>query len=355
MTLRILLTGATGYVGGTTLTTLLARGGDVKITCLVRGNNRAALLRKQLAVATVVVDLDDTEKVKKAAAEADVVINAANADHPTGAQALVDGLEDRLNATGKKCIIVHLSGTGSLADQSKGEPSSGKIYQDLDCADIRLVPVTKVHRSTDLVITSASERGVVKGYVVMPPLIYGLGTGPFSRTSVQIPALIRGTLKLGKAPYMGKGLGMWNGCYVQDLVDLLVILMDDGLSANPQAATGDEGYYFTATDTFQWKQLAAKIGERLHAKGAIATAEPYSVNEEDEIAAVFGPSQWSAMAYASHSLSKPIKAYKLGWKPKTAGIFDSIDAEYDAVIEEGKENAPKVHVDAIDGLWKAKL
>lgn len=36
------------------------------------------------------------------------MINAANADHPTGAQALVDGLEERLNATGKKCIIVHV-------------------------------------------------------------------------------------------------------------------------------------------------------------------------------------------------------------------------------------------------------
>lgn len=44
-------------------------------------------------------------------------------------------------------------------------------YQDLDCADIRAIPETYVHRSTDLVITAASERGVIRGYVVMPPLI----------------------------------------------------------------------------------------------------------------------------------------------------------------------------------------
>lgn len=44
-------------------------------------------------------------------------------------------------------------------------------YEDYDCAEIRAIPETYVHRSTDLVITRASERGAVKGFVVMPPLV----------------------------------------------------------------------------------------------------------------------------------------------------------------------------------------
>lgn len=48
--------------------------------------------------------------------------------------------------------------------------------------------------------------------------------------------------------------------------------------------------------------------------------------------------------------SKAGKAYELGWKPKTTGLFKSIDAEHDAVIEEGKDQAPKVHFDEMYSL-----
>ena len=42
----------------------------------------------------------------------------------------------------------------------------------------------------------------------------------------------------------------------------------------------------------------------------------------------------------------------MGWKPThhTTGLIDSIDAEYEAVIEEGKEQAPKVHFDEMYNL-----
>ncbi|KIY60705.1 hypothetical protein CYLTODRAFT_363771, partial [Cylindrobasidium torrendii FP15055 ss-10] len=171
-----------------------------------------------------------------------------------------------------------------------------------------------------------------------------------SRTSVQIPALIRGALKYGKSPYIGKGLGMWNGVHVQDLVDLYMLILEDALSETPKAPTGNEGYYFCATDTYQWKELAAAIGEKLYKQGAIATPEPYSVVDAEEELAIFG--QWSRFAYASNSRSKAGKAYQLGWQPKhhTTGLVDSIDAEYAAVIEEGNDLAPKVHFDEMYAL-----
>ncbi|KAF9042759.1 NAD(P)-binding protein [Hymenopellis radicata] len=351
MTLNILLTGATGFVGGTTLATLLTRGGDVQITCLVRGQERAATIEKKFpGVRAIVADLDDINVVKEAASNADVILHTANADHPKGAQALVDGLEEHYTKTGKKGVLIHSSGTGALADDARGQYASDKIYEDLDCADIRAIPITYVHRATDTVVTSATERGIIRGYVVMPPLIYGRGTGPYSRTSVQLPALIRGALKYGRSPYIGQGLGMWNGVHVQDLVDLYIIIMEDALSESPKAPTGDEGYYLCATDTYQWKELAVEIGKRLYAKGVIDTPEPYSVTDAKEELDIFG--RWSEFAYASNSRSKAGKAYQLGWKPKhhTDGLLNSIDAEHDAVVEEGSDLAPKVHFDEMYAL-----
>ncbi|KAL0072021.1 hypothetical protein AAF712_000944 [Marasmius tenuissimus] len=376
---QILLTGASGFVGGTLLRTVLERDdvrkGQFEITCLIRGEERAKLLREQLGVKTVVADLDQSEIIERAAENADIILDAANADHPKGVGAMVKGLEKRKAATGKTPIMIHLSGTGALTDDAKGEFAAEKVYEDLDCAEIRAIPTSYVHRGTDDIVEKAADAGTIKGYVIMPPLICtsppiairnldlerlprphnffssadGRGTGPFSRTSVQIPALIRGTLKLKQAPYIGKGLGLWNGVHVQDLIDLYMVLLEDARSENPKAPTGAEGYYFCATDSYQWKQLAEEVGKRLHAKGVIPTPEARPVTAEEELD-VFGA--WSGFAYASNSRSKAGKAYKYGWKPKhhTTGLFDSIEAEYEAVIEEGKEQAPKVHFDEMYNL-----
>ncbi|KAK7058924.1 hypothetical protein VNI00_001548 [Paramarasmius palmivorus] len=351
--LQLLLTGATGFIGGSTLYTLLqrpdVRDGLIEITCLVRGEERAQQLRHELGVKTVVADLDQEDIMERSARESDVIIHTANSDHPKGAAALVRGLEKRAVEIGRKLVFIHSSGTGALTDDARGEYAAEKIYQDLDCSDIRAIPTTYIHRGTDIIIQNAAERGNIRGYVVMPPLIYGRGKGPFSRTSVQIPALIRATLKLGQAPYIGKGLGLWNGVHIQNLVDLYMILLDDALLSSPQAPTGAEGYYFCATDSFQWKELAGEIGKQLFKRGVIGTPEPRMVSREEEVD-VFG--KWSGYAYASNSRSKAGKAYELGWRPKyhTNRLFHSIDEEYDAVIEEGAQQVPKVHFDDMYNL-----
>jgi len=249
--------------------------------------------------------------------------------------------------TGIQSIFIHSSGTGALTDNARGEFASEKIYEDIDCSEIRAIPKTYVHRETDTMISEASVEGYVRDYVVMPPLIYGRGTGPFSRTSVQIPALIRAALKLGQAIYVGPGLSMWNGVHIQDLVNLYFVLLDDALTGKPKASTGLECFYFCATDSYSWKQLAGEIGERLHARGVIPTSDARSLLPEEE-EEVLGA--WSGFAYGSNSRSKPGKAYDLGWQPKhhTTGLFESIDAEYDAVVQEGEDEHPKVHIDEMN-------
>ncbi|KAJ7620306.1 hypothetical protein FB45DRAFT_754597, partial [Roridomyces roridus] len=269
-----------------------------------------------------------------------VLINTAHADFPTAARAMLDGLKTKYDRTGRKISLT--SGTGALTDDAGGQFSSDKIYQDIDCADIRAIPNNYVHRETDAIISEASVEGYIQGYVIMPPLIHGRGTGPFSRTSVQIPALIRAALKLGQSIYVGPGLSLWNAVHVQDLVDLYMILLDDALTGYPKVPTGLECFYFCATDTCSWRQLAGELGRRLHARGALKTPRPRTLLPEEELE-VLGT--WSRFAYGSNLRSKAGKAFTRGWSPKhhTTGIFESIDAEYNAVIKEGLNGHPKVH------------
>ncbi|KAF7303425.1 hypothetical protein MIND_00571100 [Mycena indigotica] len=351
--LSVLLTGATGFVGGTALSAFLERpdylAGNVRLTVLVRGEARAAVLREKIGVEVLVADLADVDVVRAAAREADVILHTANADHPPSARAMLEGLKERYEKTGVQSVFIHSSGTGALTDNAKGQFASEKIYQDEDCTDIRAIPTSYVHRETDNMIMQASIDGYVRGYVVMPPLIYGRGTGLFSRTSVQIPALIRAALKLRQSIHVGPGLPLWNGVHVQDLVRLYFVLLDDALSRTPKAPTGSDCFYFCATDTYQWRELAGEIGRRLHAKGAIPTAEPRTLQPE-EVQMALG--EWSDFAYGSNSRSVAGKALSIGWTPAHpvggTGLFDSIEAEYEAVLEEGADEKPKVHNDETD-------
>ncbi|KAJ7763048.1 hypothetical protein B0H16DRAFT_1661807 [Mycena metata] len=327
--------------------------GLVEITCLVRGEDRASAIRDQLGVKVLVADLAEVDIIEAAAEIADVVLDTAQADFPKGCRAILAGLKTRYARTGIKSVFIHSSGTGALTDNARGKFASEKIYEDIDCADIRAIPKTYVHREADELISEASVEGYIRGYVVMPPLICkfsfanGRGTGPFSRTSVQIPALIRAALKLGQSIHVGPGRSMWNGVHVQDLVDLFSLLIDDALTGKPQAPTGLECFYFCATDTYAWNQLASAIGQKLHAKGKISTPEARALLPDEE-KEVLG--EWSAFAYGSNSRSKTGKADELGWKPKhhTTGLFESIDEEYEAVLEEGEDKAPKVHIDEMN-------
>ncbi|KAG6860706.1 hypothetical protein C0995_008291 [Termitomyces sp. Mi166 len=353
--ISLFLIGASGFIGGTLLTSLLAREDRDRfdITVLIRGEERAVLIREKLGLKTVVADLSDYEVVSAGAENADVVINTANADHPAGAKAIIDGLTKRKAKTGKTGIYIHSSGTGALTDNAKGEYKSEKVYDDEHVEDIQAIPADYVHRSCDTVISAAGAAGDIRSYIIMPPLIYGRGTGPFHRTSVQIPALIRSALKLKQACYYGKGLPWWNAVHVQDLIDLYLIILDDALSANPRAPRSANGFYFCPTDSYEWKQLAHEIGTRLYGEGAIPTADTRSFTAE-EVEDALGT--WGAFAYGSNSRSKAIKAYNLGWKPVHGdgndGLFESIIPEYRAVLEEGRDKAPIVHFDEMYALSK---
>ena len=62
--------------------------------------------------------LEDCDKLEKLAAEHDITINCANADGIEATKAINRGLKARFDKTGKKPILIHTSGTGTLSDVS---------------------------------------------------------------------------------------------------------------------------------------------------------------------------------------------------------------------------------------------
>jgi uncharacterized protein YbjT (DUF2867 family) len=107
--LRILVTGATGFIGGSVLDRLLAHPdrASFEIVSFSRDAEKAQKLEAQFGVKTVLGSLDDVQKIEDAAVEADLVINMADVDHLPAAQAILRGLKRRYEATGKASALIH--------------------------------------------------------------------------------------------------------------------------------------------------------------------------------------------------------------------------------------------------------
>jgi hypothetical protein len=98
-----------------------------------------------------------------------------------------------------------------LVDDARGERVSDRIYYDTKPEDIDSVDPNAPHRFVDLAIRSAAKelQGKAKITVILPPLIYGIGSGPFNRLSIQVPTLIRSAIKRGVTPVIGQGNSIW--------------------------------------------------------------------------------------------------------------------------------------------------
>src|ERR1700709_1065334 len=111
--MKIFLTGATGYIGGSVGERLLQQGHEV--TGLVRTSEGEQELRRR-GMRTVPGTLDDAALITKAASAADAVIDTAEANHP----GVVDAIAAGLRGSGK--FFLHTSGSGIVATDAAGEP-----------------------------------------------------------------------------------------------------------------------------------------------------------------------------------------------------------------------------------------
>lgn len=100
------------YRGGSILSTILESKSllikDLKISVLVRKPEHVGVLEQKGLNVILFSGLDDTDAIKNAASEHDIVINAANSYHPQSAEAIIDGLAERQNVTGNPVHLIHV-------------------------------------------------------------------------------------------------------------------------------------------------------------------------------------------------------------------------------------------------------
>ncbi|KAF7325704.1 hypothetical protein MKEN_00420600 [Mycena kentingensis (nom. inval.)] len=331
---KVLLTGATGFIGGSVLNRFLARpdASSFEFTVLVRDPKKADKFRT-LGINAIVGSHSDAPVMEKAASEANVVIATADCDDLGAATATLAGLKKRFEATGVKPVFINTSGTGVIAEDDKGLVASDLVYDDSDAAQIATLPDTAMHRNVDLAITNADAEGYIKSYIILPSTIYGLASGPLVNAgiqnphSIQVPMLIKASLDRGSAGMVGQGKNLWPNVEIHELADLYSLLWD-GIAANPNLGHGREGYFFGESGEHSLYQVGKAIGEAMVALGKAQSAEPTTFTQP-ELDKYFGGSAY----LGSNSRCRATHSRSLGWKPAktTSDLLASIKAEVEAI------------------------
>jgi nucleoside-diphosphate-sugar epimerase len=234
--------------------------------------------------------LDELDVIKKAASEHDVVINAASAARDKVALVIIEGLAERKQRTGRAVHYIHTSGTSILGDQ----PVSGKnvdlrVYSDAtdDIYEYEKGRGPYGQRITDIVVVEAGEKLDIPTYIVVPPTIYGEGSGPVATISQQVPNLAREAIKRKQAIVIGNGDGIWNHVHILDLAPLYTLILEGILAGRQDLPSGRKGIFFAETGEHTWLDVSRGVAGACFARGLLPTKEVRKV-DPTEAASITG-------------------------------------------------------------------
>ena len=294
--MKIFLTGATGYIGGSVAERLLREGHA--ITGLVRSEPGAKEIEAR-GMHPLRGSLDDAEVIARAARDADAVIDTAEANHA----GVVDAIASALRGSGKP--FLHTSGSGIVATVTNGERSEA-IFDEYSS----FTPaIARMHQraAIDQVVFDAANQGV-RSVVIRPTMIYGEGRGA-RKESAQVPALIENAKRAGIGLHIGKGENVWANVQIDDVVDLYVL----ALQKAPAGAL-----YYAENGEEALKDVAAAISRMLGFGGKTRAWTPQDAE------AALGVKAHSSFGSNSRVRGKRSRA-ELGWKPKGIPILQEIE------------------------------
>lgn len=331
--MKILLTGATGYIGTAAAKALIARGHEV--LGLARSEQSAAKLR-QMGAEAVMGDLGDSSSLATAvvASDVDAVVSTAS----------VGVMQEALGNSGKTLVFTSGSAVfgvfngGNATEVAYGEDAVVPLPLEVFAPrSARVHPMLGAGLGEAMAARVETERAVLddprlRGIVVRPGLVYGYGG------SLDIPAVISMARANGRGAHLGAGTTRQSYIHLDDLADLYCLaverapqgtilhgVVDDVSHRDLAAAVSRMIGADDRTDSFTLEQMlglnaAARLGLRLTAR------LPSSINRR--LGRALAPPS-SVGTGISLCLNKRLSSDKtrdlLGWSPGRRDILEDVE------------------------------
>ncbi|MFF3877244.1 NAD-dependent epimerase/dehydratase family protein [Streptomyces sp. NPDC001978] len=286
--MRVLVTGATGYLGRAVAQHVQAAGHDVA----GMARNASGLQALDAAgLRPVPGDLSDPDSLRAAVEDADAVIETGNADNDRATALLLDLV------TGTDKRYLRTSGVAVYTELSGGEPSSTVHVEGED-----FTPIPELsHRYDQDLRVMAAAKGGAHTVVLRPGMVYGQGG------SEQLPVLLRAALRDGVSRYAGRGLNRYPNVHLDDVARAYRLALE---SAPP----GSE--YNLAAAECTMREIADGVARVL----GLGPAVPVPLEEMSQAIGLL-----YALGMSSNVRVDAVKARtELGWQPKGPSLLDDL-------------------------------
>ncbi|GAB1196289.1 hypothetical protein APSETT444_005558 [Aspergillus pseudonomiae] len=319
-------------VGGTVLSAILKTkdpwAKDLKISALVRNEAQAAKIKGLGVTPEVCSSFDELDKLESIGEQFDIIIHAGSGWHTPSAKALIKGQGTRRQKTGTRVHYIQISGTSNLSDRPYTEGYiDNHVFSDeediFSYEKYRESREVYFQRTTDIAVVEDGEAFGVTTYIIMAPTIFGLGSGPFNRFSMQLPTLITDALQTGGCSVVSRGDTVYNHVHIEDLAALYLILLRN-ICANVTIPSGRKGIYFCESGQHSHFEFSERLAQAGHELGVFSSSEVAKITiQEAGEKWLFGSTAGAELGFASNSRIKAVLARKLGWAPSYAGEWEN--------------------------------
>ncbi|OQE23174.1 hypothetical protein PENSTE_c009G00603 [Penicillium steckii] len=299
---NILVTGASGYIGGSIVAEILGHKHDifdaVRIHAAVRSPEQAESLSK-LDVNVVQFDLSDQAAVARYILlnDIDCIINNATSIDTNVVSNLILALGKQKDTTGKENFYIHTTGLSAF-DQNTNWPF-GEVKDTDHVYDLeRKSADTYIVRKVDTFVVERLKSTGIRGFLIFPPTLHGRGTGAWNQLSPQIPALVKAAMRYKKVYKFFENRDA-TLAHVSDVAKFFGQLLE-AIIQGKSLPNGENGHYFLVSHVVPWWKIMDRLAEKLHARGLITTASS-EIWPSDEMAAdsvgvpvKFAHSMWNA-------------------------------------------------------------
>lgn len=218
----VLVTGATGFVGGALVRRLANDGAEVK--ALARSPEKGRSLRDVPHVEIVQGDITDAERMKAVMQGCDIVFHVAAAIGGTfdfQQRANMDGVRNVMLAAADAGVkrVVHVS---SIAVY--GYRASGTVTEETPLNPGR-VAYNRTKAEGERIVREIGEERRVPYSIVRPGMIYGPRSGAWT-------LLLFRLARLKPTPFLGDGGGNPAPIYIDDLIDLMLLMAEHPAAEN---------------------------------------------------------------------------------------------------------------------------
>lgn len=290
--MKIFITGASGYIGGSVAKYLADAGHEV--TGLIRDPAKRDALQA-LGIRPVLGTLDDAYILTREAQAADAVVHTADSDHLASVETFINALR----GSGK--AFIHTSGSSVVGDDARGAYEREAIFTDetpFEPMDIRRDRVAINQR-----VRRAGVEDGIRAVVFCPTMIYGDALG-LDTASDQLPKLLARSRQVGAGAYLGAGVHRWSNVHIEDLAELYRLALEKAPSAS---------LFFAENGEASFIEIATSISHALGFEGRIESWPA------DEAIAELG--DWARFAIGSNSRVRAVNARQLlGWQPRRESI-----------------------------------